>query len=80
MPPIAEGACHLTNSQMQKPSEKADWLSFFLHFAFGAIVGCAFGFYTILQQKTWYMVTKRTDPPLSFRNIIHRSGNRSVNG
>lgn len=36
---------------MQKSPEKADWLSFVLHFIFGLFVGCFLGLLTITRRS-----------------------------
>lgn len=36
---------------MQSTSDKADWLSFILHFVFGLVVGCILGFVTISRRR-----------------------------
>jgi hypothetical protein len=59
---------------MQDAPEKADWISFVLHFVFGLLVGCFVGFITITRRRHGIWLQEELILPYLFGTSLFCAG------
>ena len=75
-PPVAghRGRSARSKHIMQDAPEKADWISFVLHFVFGLLVGCFVGFITITRRRHGIWLQEELILPYLFGTSLFCAG------